>query len=1233
MSVLKAVGSVVDNVAENVASQKISDKFNELADTKFHDPRLKSKIYEFFKKKYGNEPFYNDFTNYLDSYNVIDNTLAMFYNTTDGILSKADFVEKHLRAFLDAFTKYCEDVIAMMQLESALGELYSIIEKAKTYISPHTDSGRLAMRADIHQSELLAEMRKNEQKAEERHNEVKTWIQGITNANPSPVNERVLSETIANDIKDCSQAIKEFEKKIECVSKKEFSYENENAKITEFLSLLAEIPTKLYNEPREHINKLICSLYCRIAICYCNLGKHDEALANLYKIPANAQKENKLYHYVFSLIIAVHRITERFDEAIESANKALQIDHNYHRVYLTRSFLYALTKKMGEEELLLDIDGHFKTILETEKDTELISEYYLYRGFICNEYDNYKEAVVSFESAKNNGYDKLISDYNIGMTYYIWACERVPRNKRVFCADVDIDKLCKVVEIFKEWLFCKDATNFIPYIKAKAVGIYVSACMFLGISHGLKPVEEYIKLPDLEYEAIRLLIVTSDNVVSETVLDMLQPEDKLHAKITNYIRGNNISGAKKCFTDLSDGEKQSLSQPIKIMFLQMCIHDEDIENYEKYRSYLDENENSDMLECMDAYVAALKGDIDTARKTFEKFANSSTDYITLRNILTFYARHNLVNEQENILLRIFDLYVEKEIYIADKEYFYIEAISFFTQRRSKQVLKFIEQIDLEDIDRKAMCSAKAIFYSSINDVPNMLECTSELYDITHKEKYALNSIYCLIKLFRYSDALKLAKELFDQIPDSNIDEKEKIFWLISDLYLYLNDLENSNKWALKAHTFVKENPYKDSHLQYLNRSIRTHHDEGLKEILEYKNTHPVVVDWLKEVKVSTENNDGNAFIKALSDASGRDVHNYEKQQNEILKLYKKSIPSNYFLLKYYNYDLSNFFIFAYKNRIRIAGGNLTDLYEQERIIEDDVVIDAITLITMRHYKCFEALQNIKRIHINYATLDVLQAHFLTLNYGYVADILEWLKSAENVIFENDSIFEYDSENNIFTYEFTACCNIAANLSVPLLTIETIASSVCSDPESKLPSPLTTVSINAFCEKVMSNDSEKLNQMLYELMAGCTFINFNCDTIFSQLRKNDYAVDTKLLSPFMTCNTSCDMLSFAKVYLEVIKRLNLINSDVAISFATMVFDNAIKIWRKAEHDRWVCNTAPNKISEYRVYATNQYLVFLIFEFSRLELSTPIELQNTISELQEKIVRDFGNEYIRELSSSF
>lgn len=1226
MGILSAVGNLAGNIVESMAEQTMSDKFNEVTDTIFRNPRLKDSVQQYLKNKYENECFYNNLTYYLENYKIIDNTIAMFYNANYGVLSKKDFVKKHLNGFVDAFERYRDDLIAMMLIKSSLEELYTIIETAITYISPHTDSGKLLIQAEIHQSELCTQFNHTDKKLDK----IIELIQDSNKVSTTSINESVVSDAIANDIKDGSSAIKEFEKRIESISQKTFSYENETVKISKYLALFADLTTQLYNEPRDQIDKLICSLYCRTSICYCNLGNYEEALSSLEKIPEEAKKENKLYHYVFSLIVAVHKITSRFSEAIESANKALQIDNNYHRAFLVRSFLYALVKKVPGTELLRELDEQFKSILELNEDAELINEYHLYRGFICNEYENYNDAINSFVAAKNNGYDELVADCNIGTTYYTWACEKVPRNKVVFCADVDVELLCKTIEILKRWLFSDDYMSIIPYTKSKLVSIYVSACMFLGISHNLSPLQDYISLPYLEYEALRSIILGSDDIISEDAMNLLSADDRLHAKITNYLKECDISNAKNCITDLGEIEFENLPQSIKIMFLQICISDKDIENYEKYRGRLTEKDNGEIIDCMDAYVMALKGNVEEAKHVIDNQAITSMNFKILRNIVAFYAQYGFLSEEEELLLRIFDLHIKNLVYIADIEWFYIEAINFFTRRKSNQVLKFIERIDFEHIDKKAACSAKAIFFSSINDIPNMLVCTSELFQITHKEQYAFNQIDCLIKLFRYDDALACALELFEIIPDSNVDERERIYWLISDIYLFLNDLDNSNEWALKAHDYFKENPYKLSHQSYINRATRAGHTEAISKAIDYKHTHPVVVDWLKEVKILAESTDGTALIKAISEATGYNADEYDKQQWEVLKTYKNQIPSNYFLLKYYNYDLSKFFIFADQNKIVISNGSLAVLQNEKQLVEDHIIIDAITLITMKRYKCFETLNNIKHVHISYATVGVLQSYFLTHDYHYVADILEWLQSADNVVFENDGIWEFDADNSVFTYEFTACCNIAGNHDIPLLTIETIASAICTDPKSYLPQSLRTVSINAFCEKIMGEHSTELNQMIYSLMNGCTFINFTSDTIIHQIIINNYVVEKEMLSPFMTCNTKSDMISFANVYLATIKQLAITNLDAAVEFARIVFENAMKIWRKGDHDRWVCTVSPDSLSEYRVKAINQYLIFLTIQFVGLNLSIPIDLQNTISELQEKIVQHFGKEYFLKLS---
>ncbi len=152
---------------------------------------------------------------------------------------------------------------------------------------------------------------------------------------------------------------------------------------------------------------------------------------------------------------------------------------------------------------------------------------------------------------------------------------------------------------------------------------------------------------------------------------------------------------------------------------------------------------------------------------------------------------------------------------------------------------------------------------------------------------------------------------------------------------------------------------------------------------------------------------------------------------------------------------------------------------------------------------------------------------------------------------------------------------------------------------------------------MANDKEKLNQMLYNLLSECTFVAFNVGTIIQQIESRDYQVSQSDLDRFFVCNTSCDMMSFAGVYILTIKYLYEKNVDASIKFASMVLNDALKIWKRGTHYRMVLDYLDNEEYELKSVAIDSYLKALIIYIKKIYEKVPLELQDLYNEVEEKV----------------
>ena len=1046
------------------------------------------------------------------------------------------------------------------------------------------------------------------------------------------IQHQQITATTIDDIGAMSEKISNFLKKIDLVGTTENPVANDEDAIIKYQELSAEALTTLLGENAAQVNLVIGSLQCHIAIHHSNLGQIDKAFQCLENVPTDAVKGSKLYHFVTAVIIVNHGIEEKYDIASASVNRALELDANYHRAFLVGQYLSVLRKADSLEAILTALDSRFAPILEENSDCTLIADYFIYRGFICKEFVEFDAAEQAFIKAKEFGYDELVSDYNIGLLYYTRATQNVPKNTRVFCAKVDTSLLIKTIDLFKPWLF--DRAGSIPvFIKSRMVGLYASACSIIGIKHDLKPIEQYIKLPNLEYEVQRILAFGTDQQIGDEIVGLLAPEDQLYAQIVNCVNADRYSDIPSIFANMTDEQLSVQPAPTIFMILQACIINKDVDGYQRYRAFIKPTDETDHIECFDAYMLEQEGNIEKAKEILDKYAFSSVDYHLLSNILRFYARNNFEAEREKLFLYLLNASQEKRIFIDDKLDLYEKAIHFFISQKSDYAKHFVDDIQEDTV---LAWRLKAYYYEAIGDIHNLLSAISELANKEQGKQleHTKNKCICLLKLMRYEDALIEAKALLETVHENNIKDRTQILWIISTAYLFLGDEANSVSWANKAHELTVPIPSDKSHQAYFARAMRVGASEdSLGSILEYQKMHPVAVDWLKAIKLP-ENSTGEDFVNALNEMTGHSHEKYMEREKEFLSYYNSDIGfPNSLLLKHCGDDLNAFFALFQKNKLRVANGNPNNLEKSQKLIGEHVIVDTLTLIVLYRYGCLEALEKIPNIHICYSTLARMQDYYQTLSAGYVGELLRWMSGATNIVWEPDGYYIDSYLSSVFEKDFISSCGVASKKNIPLLTMETSMEQMALLDESKRFANLQVVGIVPLCYSTMEQEPEKLSKMLYELLKDCTFISFTAETIYEQIKANNFIIDEIMLSRFFICRSSYDMLSFENVYVTTIKLLLEDHPDSAVAFAALVVNNAETIWRKGTYYRYLQGQWKDPEAIAKTKAITQYELCLFYHLKNVfSNNLPSQIQQQCESIFKNVIRELGREYVAEIMES-
>ena len=1186
-------------VATGIVEEKVADKAKGLWEDKIKYPSVLAKTKERLMLIYGNKAFYNDIDKYCSQNNVMENLLEnLSENDGNTKYSQTAFCDHHMRIFLDYYPKYAKDVLAKKEIFSLFDEMYSSIYEKVLLLPEHSQMGKMQIDMHIGNAEILERMNKLEELI------VK---QGISCVQPT-------STSIAGqeDVGECSEEIEEYRKKANDLIKRHPPVEA--SAINEYLSLLSDIGIELRTESPKQVDQLICLLRSNISLCYCNIGNLELALENINKIKDDVGAESKVYNFVFAVIIITYSLSERYNEAECYLKKALDIDPKYDRAFLMLQYLNTLMNNDLPEHVIQKLDEKFAN--NTDIETDIKNDYYIYRSYALRQNNQHTDAIKSLILAKENGCDSVQIDCNLGFIYYELAVKNVPKDKSVFRPDIDSQQLLKALEIYKNLIFDGKLDETPGFIKLRIIEVYVSCCSLLGIKHNLSPLENYLNLQGIEYEILRGLIFNTGNAIPPAHFELLKEEDILFARAINYIRGEgDYAQIKSTILDKDEIEISKIPEASMMLLVQMFVIEKDVDLYRKYKNYIHSTRLKDILDCLDAYCLEIEGRIEEAKFILQKYSSSSTDYHLLWNIQNFYARNHFEDALGQTYLWMLRLLETNVICVENISELIERVVVHFVENKSYDcdvcsLFKYLAE------DDERTWRLKCYYYQSINDIPNLVFCTQKLYDKSRNVEHALNVIIGFRSMMKYDDALTFALAVKDQ--HSSMDNKlqVRLFKMISDIYLLGGEKDKSFDWATQANQLCKENPYDDTHCWYFMRGMRTGHSEVLKESIEYKNEHPVVIKWLSMFSID-ENNPGQSILKQIEEFSGQSSDDYQKREQEISKYYKAGLVSNAMILKNRSHDLPSFLNFVLTNKVKIFSGIIQQIEAEKPKLKDEVFVDATTLILLSELNVLDIFKDINKIYLTYDTINVLQTYCLTDSGSVIANkVLSWLNGSEKIILKERGYY-YQPDKlmlDIFSDEILSCCYASQKHDIPMLSCESLFYQLMEVKEIDIPD-FNIVSIPTLCFSKMAADQYQ-HQIIYRLLEKCTFVPFNAITIFYQIRNNSYVINPEQLKPFVQCNSTVDMISFANVYLATTAILHRRKKEVAVDFANMVIDNGIKIWNRGQYYR----TWESDYEEYRIKSKSikEYCEYLITGLRELFVDELSDIESKLQEFEELLI---------------
>lgn len=1178
----------------------IENKAIKATDILYHDKELNKKVCAHLLKKYGNEVFYNDLDIYITSNNVIKLLIqSLRGNSNIQPRTERQFELKNTKKFLRYNSKYKQNKVISSQISIIFEEIFNMVYSSLLTLDPHTDLGKL--QRDIH---ITGEALSDEHRAIAADvANLNTVVASIQSA----LTSKGISDASPESIAECTDTVRRFTQEIKEIEKEFQNKHQYNHALSRYYSLLQSITTSLAGHSQQQINTLICTLNCNIALCQSNLGLSEKAFASLAAIPSDAASQSKVYHLVVAVLYIQQNDTQNYNLALEHVNTALTLDPNYHHAFTIKQFLKAHISPDETDTVLRELEAHYEDILSDGSDHDKLSEFYQYHGLINLYANNYSTAINDFQHAINHGYDPSIAKLNIALTLYGEATEAVPKNYHLLAPPINQKLMMNAVDILKEVIdSLKDNPDY-EDIRKRAVILYASACSTLGKKHDLVPISDYIYEGQL-YEHLRTILLGTSEKLTDDQLSLLSSDDRLFFTIREMMELNETETCKVLIETHLNVRTQLLPAPIYHILLQLCLITQDTEKYWKYRDNSnDYGISGDLLDSMDACAYELDGNIAYAKTIFDRISDSSSDDNILENTLRFYLRNSYSDETIKLSQRMHKLIITNSMYMENIESFYREVTKVFISQRNPLIEKILSELPSSLVSPECQSQLYASYYSATNNSQGLYTCLTNLSCSYDEFTNAFNTALCATRLFKYDEALKICHNLDKQV--SNSDEKVKLYWLISDILLLNNKKDDSYLWAKKAHELTIQNPYEPSHQAFFARSFRCNHQEAIGDIISYQKEHPVVVNWIKAFSIPETVEDVIPSIENAIKEFDPNHDSYEGAEKALAQLYRQGIVPINLVLSRYNGDFGHLFDFALRHKLNIAFGSIETLLAECKKVGRNIVTDALTLVIMARHNCLFVLNGFDHVFINFSSITSIQQAFLSSEASFLSDILSWFQTADNVTFEPDGFSEPENQiTELFSQNFIACCRIASKHNVPFLYCDSVANRLQRSSDSGINAKIEFVSIPAVCNKMLALNQVKLNNVLYSLLRDCTFISFSAETILQQIRKQNYIVTKELMNPFMFCNTSCDMHSFANVYLIAIKQLYNENPTAATTLACIVIDDTLRIWKQGTYYRISQERFHDSNSNIKARAIDQYVQEILdgiegtFEHMSEDLST-------------------------------
>jgi len=841
------------------------------------------------------ETYYNELDAYLTKNSIVTKVIQFCYNkSTQGFQSIDDFSTFHTGAFIEQNPNY---LVYKNTVNTVFKNLYATIDTAINNYVLNEETRTIANKAEASKVEIMEQSQKQYNDLVARFESLSKRLDGESVISKASINDELLSD----------KAYEKYSQKIKDIMRDYQTIETYQKAIDELNSVISDIVGSVEELTSENRRMILLFLYDTQAQYYVNMGKLDKALQAIERAETQRhdpdKDEHKRHYFIKAYVLIQYNCDDKYREALANLNKAVALDNFYHSAVFLKHKLEASLSLSNYETQITILNDYYKDHVELSEDNTRTAEYYETLGFISKQYSLYEEAIRLLE--KSEEYEHNISNsINIAIAYYNWATENCSNDASRHRYEVDYPKMIISLELMSGLL--ADPQKLHANLRKIIIPIYVAASHLCGQQDNVIHIAKYIDYFESDYQTVRNVIFERSFVeqISEHDLAMLTDEDKVILRMGRVLESE---GEEKAIEFLEanlqapqDGTANSLYQPLLGLYLKQS-------NVERYQSTIEQMKGVGLCDTYHDWhlvlLAEIAGELGDAKILAVKCLNEPLDTIIVYGIRNFFMRNKLDVDLVEFYSHIHLLLHQKMLLIDGIENFYGVALRFLIDENYAVARMIFDELPRNHIGEEAYHEMALMVYGKINDHASLIHSFGALYELRDRTMDKLLQAQSYKSICDINNAEQVINEVLKKSGLSN-DEKSICYGMMSELCLYKEQFIESYEYAKQEAKLNEHIPSHRSHCTLLTRSMQCNKiEEGLADAVQHKHKHPIVTDWIKEIRTPTNADgsiDGDSLIAALNEATGG-PNNF----NMLLDYYRQKRLTIYHLSEIYKATLNN----------------------------------------------------------------------------------------------------------------------------------------------------------------------------------------------------------------------------------------------------------------------------------------------------------------------------------------